>query len=196
VIDVQRLRQNQPTVVVTATNVRRAKLEYFSGEQLSVDHIVASCSIPVFFPWREIDGELYWDGGLMANTPILPALEAGAKEILVVLLAPLAGAPIEPPKTTRAAFAWALDIITIASAQSLMQNLAYHLGMDLRTNADAMAQQHYLDLGDFRIGIVAPRVASDIASILDLDPQDIKSRIAAGYDDAKEQLPGFLEQPK
>lgn len=192
-IDVQRLQQDNPRVVVAATNVRRAKLEYFSSDQLTVDHVVASCSIPVFFPWREIAGELYWDGGIMANTPIFPAIQAGAREILVVLLAPLAGEPIEPPKTTRAAFAWALDIITIASAQSLMQDLGYHLGMDLRTNADTLARQHFLDLGDIRVGVVAPGVAWDMSSILDLNQQDIKQRIAAGYDDASKQLTGFLK---
>ena len=194
-IDIPRLRQDDPRVVVTATNVRRAKLEYFSGEQLSVDHIVASCSIPVFFPWREIDGELYWDGGVMQNTPIFPAIEAGATEILVVLLAPLVGEPIEPPTSTRAAFAWALDIITIGSAKSLMQDLAYLLGMDVRVNTEKMARQHFLDLGDIRVGVVAPRTASDMASILDLDPEDAKARITAGYDDAREQLSGFLERP-
>jgi hypothetical protein len=33
-------------------------------------------------------------------------------------------------------------------------------------------------------------------SVLDLNPQDIKDRIAAGYADAVEQLTGFLQQPR
>jgi len=33
-------------------------------------------------------------------------------------------------------------------------------------------------------------------SVLDLDPQHIKERIGAGYDDAVEQLTGFLQQPR
>jgi NTE family protein len=195
-IDVQRLRDDQPRVAVAATNVCRARLEYFSGEQLSVDHIVASCSIPVFFPWCEIDGELYWDGGVMANTPIFPALEAGATEILVVLLAPLVGEPVAPPKTTGAAFSWAFDMITIGSAGSLLQELAYHLGVDLRTRRDTLTSQHFMDLGDIRIGVVAPQTAWGMDSVLDLNPQHIKDRISAGYDDAVEQLTGFLQQPR
>jgi NTE family protein len=195
-IDVQRLRDDQPRVAVAATNVCRARLEYFSGEQLSVDHVVASCSIPVFFPWREIDGELYWDGGVMANTPIFPALEAGATEILVVLLAPLVGEPVAPPKTTGAAFSWAFDLITIGSAGSLLQDLAYHLGIDLRDKRDTLTSRHFMDLGDVRIGVVAPHAAWGLDSVLDLNPEDIKDRIAAGYDDAVEQLTGFLEQSR
>ncbi|MCP5131333.1 MAG: patatin-like phospholipase family protein [Pseudomonadales bacterium] len=193
-IDVGRLRDDQPTVTVAATNVCRARLEYFSGEQLSVDHLVASCSIPVVFPWCEIDGELYWDGGVMANTPIFPALDAGATEILVVLLAPLAGDPVAPPKTTGAAFSWAFDMITIGSAGSLLQELASHLGRDIRAGRESLASQHFMDLGDIRIGVVAPKTAWGMDSILDLDPQRISARIAAGYDDATEQLTGFLQQ--
>ena len=58
----------------------------------------------------------------------------------------LAGEPISPPKTTRDAFSWSLDIITIASAQALVTNLAFHLGMDLRASADAIDREHFLDL--------------------------------------------------
>ncbi|WP_165954231.1 patatin-like phospholipase family protein [Seongchinamella unica] len=195
-IDVARLRDDQPRVTVAATNVCRARLEYFAGEQLTVDHILASCSIPVVFPWCEIAGELYWDGGVMANTPIFPALNAGATEILVVLLAPLVGEPVAPPKTTRAAFSWAFDIITIGSAASLLQELASHLGLDLRARRDTLTSQHFLDLGDIRIGVVAPKTAWGIDSILDLDRQHIRQRIGAGYDDATEQLSGFLQQAR
>ncbi len=195
-IDVRRLRDNQPRVTVAATNVCRARLEYFSGEQLSVEHILASCSIPVVFPWSEINGELFWDGGVMANTPVFPALEAGATEILVVLLAPLVGAPVPPPKTTVEAFSWAFDMITIGSAGSLLHELAYNLGVDLATSRDTLTRQQFMDLGDIRVGVVAPRTAWGIESVLDLNPQRIDSRIAAGYEDAASQLTGFMQQPR
>jgi NTE family protein len=195
-IDVRRLRDNQPRVTVAATNVCRARLEYFSGEQLSVEHILASCSIPVVFPWSEINGELFWDGGVMANTPVFPALEAGATEILVVLLAPLVGAPVPPPKTTVEAFSWAFDMITIGSAGSLLHELAYNLGVDLATSRDTLTRQQFMDLGDIRVGVVAPRTAWGIESVLDLNPQRIDSRIAAGYEDAASQLTGFIQQPR
>jgi NTE family protein len=195
-IDERLLRDDQPRVTVAATNVCRARLEYFSGEQLTVEHILASCAIPVVFPWSAIDGELYWDGGVMANTPVFPALEAGATEILVVLLAPLIGAPVAPPKTTVEAFSWAFDMITIGSAGSLLQELAYNLGVDLATSRDTLTRQQFMDLGDIRVGVVAPQTAWGIDSVLDLNPQRIKDRIGAGYDDAVKQLAGFLQQPR
>ncbi len=195
-VDVQRLRDNQPRVTLAATNVCRARLEYFSGEQLSVEHILASCAIPVVFPWSEIDGELYWDGGVMANTPVFPALEAGATEILVVLLAPLTGALVAPPKTTRAAFSWAFDMITIGSAGSLLRELANNLGLDLASSREKLTSQQFMDLGAVRVGVVAPQTAWGIESVLDLNPQRIEERIRAGYDDAAKQLVGFLQQPR
>jgi NTE family protein len=55
---------------------------------LTVDHIVASCSIPVVYPATDLDGTLYWDGGTVANTPLGPAIDAGAEEIVVVMMTP------------------------------------------------------------------------------------------------------------
>lgn len=188
VIDLQRLRDDRPRVVVSATNVRRAKLVYFSGQELTAEHILASCSIPAIFPWCEINDELYWDGGVMANTPIGPAIKAGATEILVVLMAPLAGQQVDPPKSTSQALAWAFDMITIGSAQNLARSLAYHFGGDHSHFKQDMAEHHMLEIGGIRIGIVEPGVASGLESVLDLNPQNVKARIDSGYNDARNQL--------
>jgi NTE family protein len=196
IIDERRLRESATEVIVTATNVCRAQLEYFSSDVLTIDHMMASCAIPVVFPWQEIGGELYWDGGIMANTPVFPALQRNAREIVVVLLAPLVGNPVAPPKTTRAASAWSFDIITIASARALGASLAQHLGMDLQASAEAINRQHFLDFGDTRVGVVAPTTPSGLASVLDMDPRGVKTRIAAGYSDACQQLTGFFGTPK
>jgi NTE family protein len=39
-------------------------------------HILASTSLAPAFPWTEIDGHLYWDGGLVDNTPLSDAIDA------------------------------------------------------------------------------------------------------------------------
>ena len=193
VVDEQRLRQAAPEVVVTATNVRRAELEYFSSAELTVEHILASCALPIFFPWGEIDGELYWDGGIMSNTPVLPAVQHRAQEIVVVLLAPLTGRPVPPPKNIREAIAWTLDMITIASAKTLRNYLSQQLGVDPTQAADAISDNHFIELGGVKIGIVAPRSSFGLDSILDLDPEEAKDRIADGYADASQQLGHFFE---
>lgn len=52
--------------------------------RLGADHVLASAAIPVFFPPRAIEGELYVDGGLRFNTPIAPALRSGAERLVVI----------------------------------------------------------------------------------------------------------------
>jgi NTE family protein len=53
---------------------------------IRADHVLASSAIPVVFPARRIGRSYYCDGGLRFNTPISPALRAGADRIVVVSL--------------------------------------------------------------------------------------------------------------
>jgi len=66
-----------PKLLVTATNVEAGQIEYFrSGDHgLSLDHIVASGSLPPSFAMTVIDGKSYWDGGLFDNTPLGAVLD-------------------------------------------------------------------------------------------------------------------------
>lgn len=47
-------------------------------------HALASAAIPLLFPAVPINGQLYYDGGLLQNTPLLPALSLGAQKVLVI----------------------------------------------------------------------------------------------------------------
>ncbi|MCA9929641.1 MAG: patatin-like phospholipase family protein, partial [Anaerolineales bacterium] len=60
--------------------------------QLSLDHIIASCSIPIVYPATQLNDGLYWDGATVANTPLGPAIDAGAQDIVVVIMTPWDGA--------------------------------------------------------------------------------------------------------
>lgn len=52
--------------------------------RIGPSHVLASAAIPLLFPTREIDGRFYCDGGLRFNTPIAPAIRAGAERLVVV----------------------------------------------------------------------------------------------------------------
>ena len=54
--------------------------------RIAAEHVLASAAIPVLFPARRIGGAFFADGGLRFNTPISPALRAGADKLLVVTL--------------------------------------------------------------------------------------------------------------
>jgi NTE family protein len=62
---------------VGAVNVGTGRFAYFDSEKTTIrpEHIMASGALPPGFPPVEIDGEFYWDGGLVSNTPLQYVLE-------------------------------------------------------------------------------------------------------------------------
>ncbi len=71
-IDIDVLNAGAVRLTVGAANVRTAEMHYFDSRTapLSLDHIMASGALPPAFPAVRIDGELYWDGGILSNTPV------------------------------------------------------------------------------------------------------------------------------
>lgn len=71
---------NRPDVMrvsVSAVNVRTGNYAVFcnENEELRYEHFIASGALPPGFPAVEIDGEFYWDGGMVSNTPLNDILE-------------------------------------------------------------------------------------------------------------------------
>ncbi len=62
---------------VGAVNVRTGRFCYFDSEEITIrpEHVMASGALPPGFPPIEIDGEHYWDGGLVSNTPLQYVLD-------------------------------------------------------------------------------------------------------------------------
>ena len=71
-IDPDRLNCLSPRLTVGAANVSSGAMRYFDSrdEPLTIRHITASGALPPAFPAVRIDGELYWDGGILSNTPV------------------------------------------------------------------------------------------------------------------------------
>ena len=81
-----------PGLLVSATDVEEGEIAYFYSHDngLSLDHILASGSLPPSFPMTVIDGKSYWDGGLFDNTPLGAVLDrldgaAGADRTIYVV---------------------------------------------------------------------------------------------------------------
>jgi NTE family protein len=70
-VDFRLANQCCPRLTVGAAHVRSSQMKYFDSRdcELSVKHIMASGALPPAFPPVRIDGELYWDGGILSNTP-------------------------------------------------------------------------------------------------------------------------------
>lgn len=66
-------RPDEMRVSVGAVNVRTGNFAYFDNTEttLKPEHFMASGALPPGFPAVQIeDGEYYWDGGLVSNTPL------------------------------------------------------------------------------------------------------------------------------
>ncbi len=65
------LNSCKPRITVGAAHVRTSVMHYFDSRdgELTVKHVMASGALPPAFPAVRIDGELYWDGGILSNTP-------------------------------------------------------------------------------------------------------------------------------
>jgi NTE family protein len=68
---------SEPRLSVGAVNVRTGRFSYFDSTKIAIraDHIMASGALPPGFPAVEIDGEQYWDGGIVSNTPLAYVLD-------------------------------------------------------------------------------------------------------------------------
>jgi NTE family protein len=70
-IDFSIIKRCKPRLTVGAAHVRTSQMKYFDSRETLFDarHIMASGALPPAFPPIRIDGELYWDGGILSNTP-------------------------------------------------------------------------------------------------------------------------------
>ena len=76
-VDFDRINAGSMRLSVGAVNVRTGNFEYFDSAKQAIDarHIMASGALPPGFAPVEIDGEHYWDGGLVSNTPLQYVLD-------------------------------------------------------------------------------------------------------------------------
>ncbi len=100
-IDFKRINRKEMRFSVGAVNVRTGNFAYFDNatDEIRAEHIMASGALPPAFPAVEIDGELYWDGGMVSNTPLDWVLSAGSDLDTLVLQVDLWSARGKTPQT-------------------------------------------------------------------------------------------------
>jgi NTE family protein len=86
-IDFDYLNQGNVRLSVGAVNVRSGNFAYFDSHDMTLgpEHIMASGALPPGLPPIMIDGEAYWDGGLVSNTPLQYVLDyAGERQDMLI----------------------------------------------------------------------------------------------------------------
>jgi NTE family protein len=110
--------------------------------EIGVEHVLASAAIPGLFPTRKIGDSYYCDGGVRFNTPIAPALRAGADRLLII---PLLGGREENAPPAREESPSLLFLFGKLLNALLLDPVDYDLAVLKRFNRLLAAMDHILD---------------------------------------------------
>ncbi len=201
-----KLAASPRTLLISATNVQTGELRVFANRPIisrktgqartdtevgiDVDRILASCSIPLIYPWTRIGDHYYWDGAVVANTPLGPALDAAASqydldepmEAVVVLMTPWwESGQIPPsrqtlPRDFGQAITWTLDWALLASFRANLQLLrSFNAQIALDEAAGIPRRYRRID-----VVIAAPEEFLPVERIIDYDEDASTTLIAWG----------------
>src|SRR3569623_1662415 len=86
-VDFDLINSKRVRLSVGAVNVRTGNSEYFDNHQRRIgpERVMASGALPPAFGPVEIDGESYWDGGIVSNTPLQYVLDAREGQSILAL---------------------------------------------------------------------------------------------------------------
>jgi len=185
-LDVEKLRRSPREIIITAVNLLTSQLTLFNNNVIDVDHVMASSAMPILFPWQYIDGEPYWDGGVMANTPLFPALESRAEEIIIVLLSPVGHQLRKEPGNLMTAGEMVFEHFLIGSCQSTLLN---QNGNGMQSDSNSLKKTDP-DSGNDRprIAMVSPSRMLGFRSLLNFSIKQAHRLIGEGYRNAENQL--------
>jgi NTE family protein len=215
--DEQKLEKSDKTLLIASTNVQTGERMMFSNREvyrrdtgkarrdvttgITADRILASCSIPLVYPWTfdpETDA-FYWDGAVVANTPLGAALDVMRDvpvevpaEVVVALMTPWWEDPAETPGAARHlpesfgdAITWALDWFMLASFRERLQLIRAYNRLAERERAEEKEPYQYRLV---KVAIVAPDRFLRAARIIDYDGDVSKGLIEDGRKAAEKKF--------
>ena len=182
--------------------------------ELTLDHVMASSSIPIFFPPVVVDGREYGDGCLRNQAPLSPAVHLGANRLLVVGVRTSRRVHIKNTKPLRATLGRIASVLVNAifmdAIESDLERLHF-INQALGQNADPggpaglrpvipfyLRPSKYIAQIAHRHGHRLPKVirylmgglgseeeTSDLLSFLLFDPVYCSELVDLGYEDTK-----------
>lgn len=148
-VDFDRVNAGDIRFSVGAVNVRTGNFVYFdtATHLIRPEHVMASGALPPGFPSVEIDGERYWDGGVISNTPLQWVLESGPRQDTLAFQVDLWSARGEPPRNM---------------PEVLVRHKEIQYSSRTRANTDHFKRLH--------------RLRHTIAKLLPLLPEELRNR--------------------
>jgi NTE family protein len=164
---------------------------------ITADRILASCSIPLVYPWtydRETDA-VYWDGALVANTPLGAAIDMMGEdttvpaEVVVVMMTPWweTGDPVpvkadSEPRSFGDAITWMLDWMLLASFRENLKMIRAFNNLAAREREEGQPPYRYRHVTPI---IVSPLEFLRAERIIDYDGDVSTKLIEEGFKAAK-----------
>ena len=198
-VDIDYLNSGALRTTVGAVNVGTGEMRYFDSRDMKLDipHIMASGALPPAFPAIEIDGALYWDGGVYSNTPIEVVFDDKPRRDGVIFAVDLWQPHGEAPETLWQVMNRHKDIqyssrgLSHVARQQQLHRLR-HVVRELaaRLPASEASDPMVAELASYGCGttmhlvrLLAPRLAhEDHTKDIDFSAEGIKARWQAGYD--------------
>jgi NTE family protein len=204
-VDFERINTGSTRLTVGAANVQTSEMRYFdsSATPLDVRHVVASGALPPAFPAVRIDGELYWDGGIVSNTPVEAVFDDHPRKNAVVFAVHLWNPHGPEPQSIWEVSNRQKDIQYSSRAHShikrqrqlhklrhVIQQLAQLVPPGADTKEDlAMLASYGCETKMHVVRLLAPRLDNeDHTKDVDFSPSGIRERWQAGYDHTRETL--------
>ena len=140
-VDFELLNSKAVRFSVGAANVRKGNSVYFDSKRRRIgpEHIMASAALPPGFPPVDIDGEHYWDGGVLSNTPLEHLLDVHRDENMLVFQVDLFSAQGSLPRNLLDVYERHKDILY--SSRTRKNTNAVRDAQKLRQAADRLYQK-------------------------------------------------------
>jgi NTE family protein len=204
-IDPECFATKSPRLTVGAANVSTGEMHYFdsSKDSLTIRHVMASGALPPAFPAVRIDGELYWDGGILSNTPVEAVFDDAPRRSGIVFAVHLwRGQGDEPQNIWDVAnrekdLQYASRAVNQITRQRQIHQMRHIISaLADKLPADVLADPAIKELVDYGcktkmhvVRLLAPRLKNeDHTKDVDFSPKGIEARWKAGLEDMRETL--------
>jgi NTE family protein len=212
-LDEDTLATSEKSLLIAATKVRTGERVLFSNRKvmdrkrgefrsdvftgITADRILASCSIPLVYPWTFDAGtdSFYWDGALVANTPLGAAIDMMEEdasipaEVVVVMMTPWwessDPAPEKAdtePQSFGDAITWMLDWMLLSSFRENLKMIRAFNEMAVRERKESSPPYRYRLVTPI---IISPLEFLRAERIIDYDGDVSAKLIDEGYKAAK-----------